>query len=329
MQRVALCVLGVAIACDAAPASELPTKAEPAAKVEAKRDAPAKTDVPHFQTSATVHTTVDGKGEGPYRFTAPWHLAQMQTWAEVLAPLAGKPGLRYLEIGVFEGRSLLWMFEHVLTDASTTATAIDVFADDYAATFDANMKAAGLGARVTKKIGPSATVLRTMSEERFDIVYIDGSHTADDVLADAVLTWPLVATGGLVIFDDYEWTGRGKDEGLLPVELRPHLAIDAFVTAYRSELELVHKGYQVILRKRHNACVPKDYCSPLGDYQYYWRDHELRKGTEVVALAPRERELVELVIRSHDIGDTAYAISPQMRAEPELQHLVQKLGLSL
>ena len=135
--------------------------------------------------------------------------------------------------------------------------------------------------------------------------------------------------GGLVIFDDYEWTGRGQDEGLLPVELRPHLSIDAFVTAYRHELELVHKGYQVILRKRTNPCAPKDYCSPLGDYQYHWRDHELRKGTEVVALEPRERELVELVIRSRNIGETTYTISPQMRAEPELQRLAQKLGLSL
>jgi predicted O-methyltransferase YrrM len=335
---VAACV---ASACDAEPAPSSAAPSPTAADVEAPTPAPAKAEptpakapgddgvVPHFRVSEKVHTTVDGRGDGPYRFTAPWHLAQMKTWEDVLAPLRGKPGLRYLEIGVFEGRSLLWMFERVLTDASTTATAIDVFAGDYAATFDANIAAAKLGKRVTKKIGPSAQVLRAMGDERFDVIYIDGSHTADDVLADAVLTWPMVEVGGLVIFDDYEWTGRGKGEGVLPVELRPHLAIDAFITAYRQEIEVVHRGYQVIVRKRANPCAVKDYCSPLGDYQYHWRDHQLRKGEQVIALDAAELALVERLIAAKKIGDTSYALSPEQRAAVDLQALQSKLALEL
>lgn len=39
----------------------------------------------------------------------------------------------------------------------------------------------------------------------FDLVYIDGSHMRVDVLVDAVLAWPLLQPGGLMVFDDYEW----------------------------------------------------------------------------------------------------------------------------
>jgi predicted O-methyltransferase YrrM len=324
--RIAL-AFALALACDAAPPDASPPP--PAKAPDPAPPPPATpTDVPHFVTSDKVHTTVDGRGDGPYRFTAPWHLAQMKTWEEVLAPLRGKQGLRYLEIGVFEGRSLLWMFEHVLTHPSATATAIDVFAEDYAKTFDDNIAASGLGERVKKLVGPSSAVLRELEAERFDLVYIDGSHTADDVLADAVLAWPLVENGGFVIFDDYEWTGRGKNEGMLPVELRPHLSIDAFVTAYRYEIEVVHRGYQLIVRRVANACAPKDYCSPIGPYQYYWRDHELRKGAETVALSADEQKLLELVIQSRKIGSTTYEFSPQMRAAPEFRALVDRLGLA-
>ena len=44
------------------------------------------------------------------------------------APYRGRPGLRYLEVGVFEGRSLLWMIDQVLTHPSSQATGIDILA---------------------------------------------------------------------------------------------------------------------------------------------------------------------------------------------------------
>jgi hypothetical protein len=33
----------------------------------------------------------------------------------------------------------------------------------------------------------------------------DGSHRARDVLEDAVLSWPLLKVGGIMLFDDYLW----------------------------------------------------------------------------------------------------------------------------
>lgn len=39
----------------------------------------------------------------------------------------------------------------------------------------------------------------------FDFYYVDGSHVAPDVMADAVLGWRLLKPGGIMVFDDYEW----------------------------------------------------------------------------------------------------------------------------
>ena len=38
--------------------------------------------------------------------------------------------------------------------------------------------------------------------QKYDIIYIDGSHEARDVLEDAVLAYRLLKIGGLLIFDD-------------------------------------------------------------------------------------------------------------------------------
>jgi predicted O-methyltransferase YrrM len=302
--------------------------AEPASTPAAEPPS-APAPAPHFITSEEVDTTVDGKGEGPYRFTARWHTSVMKTWTEQLAGYRGKPDLRYLEIGVFEGRSLLWMFENVLTDPSSRATVIDVFMADYESTYDANVLASGAGDRITKLEGPSQQRLRPLEPASFDIIYIDGSHTADDVLADAVLGWPLLREGGVMIFDDYRWTGRPAG-GSLPIELLPTLAIDAFITAHRNEIELRHRDYQVFLRRKVNPCVPKDYCSPIGQYTYFWRAFELRRadGTPV-ELSKEERELVELIARSKKIGDVGFTLDPRFVAAPAYVALATRLELEL
>jgi hypothetical protein len=61
---------------------------------------------------------------------------------------------------------------------------------------------------------------------------------------DAVASWVLLKEGGIMIFDDYEW------EPDKPPEERPQIAIDIFLRGFRHQVELLHKGYQVIVRKK-------------------------------------------------------------------------------
>ena len=66
----------------------------------------------------------------PYQFTTAEFSHNAWHWPSTLKDFKDKPNLRYLEIGVFEGRSLLWMLENILTHPSSAATAIDMFPGD-------------------------------------------------------------------------------------------------------------------------------------------------------------------------------------------------------
>jgi energy-coupling factor transporter ATP-binding protein EcfA2 len=80
--------------------------------------------------------------------------------------------------------------------------------------------------------------------ERYDFIYIDGSHVAKDVLTDACMAWPLLKQGGLLVFDDYLW-GDSRD-----ILHRPRLAVDFFANIFAEELDIVHIGHQFAVRKK-------------------------------------------------------------------------------
>jgi predicted O-methyltransferase YrrM len=83
-----------------------------------------------------------------------------------------------------------------------------------------------------------------VSNEVFDFIYIDGSHVAKDVLTDACMAWPLLKPEGLMVFDDYMW-GNPRD-----ALHRPKIAIDAFTTIFGETAEIIHVGYQLVVRKK-------------------------------------------------------------------------------
>ncbi len=279
---------------------------------------------PHFSRT-TLETTVSGEGEGPYKFTASWHSRRADTWARLLEEYKGNENLNYLEIGVFEGRSLLWMFDNVLTDASTRATVVDPFFEKYEDNYDANIEAAGLGKRVTKIKALSETGLRQLALDSFDIIYVDGSHTADDVMVDAVLSWDLLRDGGIIIFDDYNWGGRPKGNPI-PEELRPKVAIDAFITAHRYEMEVLERAGQVWLKKRANPCDVKDYCTPYRGHFYYWREYALRDAAgKTVELTPEEIKILETLLGGARFGEVKIRVNRDVRNDEAYKSLKAKL----
>ena len=164
-------------------------------------------------------------------------------WERALASFKGAH-VRALEIGSFEGRSTLWFVENVLTHEESTIVCVDVY---YEPRFDHNIAVSGASRKVEKRVGRSDETLIKLEGERFDFVYIDGSHLAHDVLMDAMAAWRLLPHGGVMIFDDYRWMPER-----LPLE-RPAMAIDLFLETARSQLDVLHKDFQVIVRKRANS----------------------------------------------------------------------------
>ena len=187
-------------------------------------------------------------------FSIDWTSWHFPNWLRLLRRYRGRP-TRVIEIGSWEGRSALFFLNYL---PPARIVCIDTFAGgqehlesrDYRSLlrrverrFDANTRE--FGPRVQKIKATSADALSALAHEgrRFDIAYIDGSHRADDVKSDAALSWPLMRTGGLVIFDDYLWDNQ---QG--PSEI-PKPGIDAFLASVEGQFRVVWNGYQIAIVK--------------------------------------------------------------------------------
>jgi predicted O-methyltransferase YrrM len=274
---------------------------------------------------------------GRYKFSTDWFHHAVEDWKRILAPLKGKPNLNYLEIGVFEGRSLLWMLENVLTDPTARATGIDIFPWDTRQTLQANLEASGSAHKVTAITGPSWQEMRKLPIESFDIIYIDGSHLMPDVLSDAVQGWALLKQGGLMIFDDY-WVPHG-----LPEETNTVAAIDALITAHRNDVSVILRTGQVVLQKVANPCVPEQFgnrevCSSFEGYAFYWRftDPALHDAVYKTVdgkrtrfrLTSGQRVLLEKILATRRFGHTEVVITDELRRDPDFAGLRATLDLA-
>lgn len=200
-------------------------------------------------------------------FEHDWFSENIPIWNNLLGYLRNAPSIRGIEIGSFEGRSACWLLQNIFTHPTSQLTCIDLFEHDgefedivekmqlkispeldLEARFDENMAAIGAGNRVRKMKGKSREILRTLPLGSFDFIYIDGSHTTSDVLADAVLSFELLKENGILAFDDYRWNCF-PDEPLR----NPTKGIDAFLECYANEIVVFWKEYQVFLRKVPHA----------------------------------------------------------------------------
>lgn len=185
-------------------------------------------------------------------FRQDWGGVVRDTWPAMFedSGMTGAQNLHFLEIGCFEGRTTLWLFENVLTEPSSRLTVIDTFTGspefdsigvsrDFHGRFLANV--APHADRLTVCEGRSHDVLPTLTGQ-FDFVFVDGSHRADDVWQDAVLAWPLLRPGGLLVFDDYLWGDQKSEHS-------PRIGVDRFLDEYADLLHVVHMDYQVTVEK--------------------------------------------------------------------------------
>lgn len=186
-------------------------------------------------------------------FTQDWFSHNIAGLNQVLPQLKGRR--RFLEIGCFEGLSTCWFLSHYL-DPLGEMVCIDTFKGglehggvDYSevrSRFETNVGEVKRPQQSVCVLEDSsyAALARLASEgSRFDFIYVDGSHEAPDVMADACMAFPMLEPGGIMVFDDYLWAPER------PIHQTPKMAVDMFLMLHHGQFEVVLLSYQLGIRK--------------------------------------------------------------------------------
>jgi len=225
-------------------------------------------------------------------------------WDKYFNHLVGKK-IHILEIGVFRGEAMQWFIDNLMTNKGTTYTGVDTFGGspeffiyNKPVKIDFNDVKKECFSRVEKSdkkdqinfiIKNSKDALYQLykdenKENYFDIIYIDASHEAIDVLSDCVLSWNVLKEGGLLINDDYYWDLLNQEY------FRPKISIDSFINIYKSQCDVLHIGRQVILRKKMKSEFNTPRASPAVVIM-----HEIPKQNPenfILQLPPKKKEVL-------------------------------------
>jgi len=188
-----------------------------------------------------------------FEFTTEWADNNIPYVAPLLRDFAqGRGQIRYLEIGAYEGRNLAFM--DWLLPAKLDVTVIDPWFDEtlnpeekYHAVeprFRRNVAKLNFSGLSTRK-GFSTYELPKMLEggETFDLIYVDGSHTAWAVMVDLAYCAALLDIGGMMVLDDY-WHHESEIGGPGVKQ-----ALDRFHAVFREYFEVTSVYRQVALTK--------------------------------------------------------------------------------
>lgn len=198
-----------------------------------------------------------------YKFNEKWFDIAIPIWEQVFLHFPNIENI--LEIGCYEGRATVWLCENVLTNPNKK------YNYDVIDTFEGSVDESGME-KTKEKLkgenfiednfkynisffpeinfnihkGVSQILLPTFkSKEKYDFIYIDASHRADDTLVDAYYAHKMLKVGGIIIFDDYGW----KDPKNLHPANSPQLGIEVFNTIYDESYQLIFSGYQIGFQK--------------------------------------------------------------------------------
>jgi len=156
--------------------------------------------------------------------------------------------LNILEIGSYEGLSTVF-FLSLLKDSKITC--VDPFSDfeenkdkDFNLVYENfiyNTKEFKNRIKLFKST--SDNFFRNISNEIYDLIYIDGSHHADNVYRDAENSYNKLKKGGIIIFDDFLWDYHKNPND------NPIGGIKKFLVKNFFNLKIISLSYQIIVMK--------------------------------------------------------------------------------
>ncbi|MGE0668755.1 MAG: class I SAM-dependent methyltransferase [Sphingomonadales bacterium] len=183
-------------------------------------------------------------------FSTDWFTSRLCHWLDMFERYPLPAGAEILEIGSWEGMSTLFMLS---TWPDARITCVDTWeggwvyrgtpqARDSEGRFDAHT--ARFADRITKFRGTSAAYFdAAAARDRFDFVYVDGSHGYADVLGDAFAGFEALKPGGIMLFDDYLMAPRDG------VQDCPGPAVNRMLREKRGQYRVIAANWQLAIRK--------------------------------------------------------------------------------
>lgn len=154
-----------------------------------------------------------------------------------------------LEIGCYEGLSSVFLAETLLNSPQSTLTCVDPFlnvsdndhkvwlSNNQEDNFDYNISVCKNYDKITVHKVTSDKFFET-NTKTYNFIYIDGCHIAEFITRDMENSFKYLENRGIMWMDDYL-----GDNGRIAI------AMNAFLDKYNGQYDLIHKGYQLAIRK--------------------------------------------------------------------------------
>ena len=157
---------------------------------------------------------------------------------------------KILEIGCFEGLSSIFFADNFIDNEYSNLTCVDPFLtidnndhinylqNNQEMNFDFNMS-------ICKNIDKikihkiTSDIFFENNNNLYNFIYIDGCHEEDFIKRDMENSFKFLEKNGIMWMDDY----MGGDG----IKIRN--VIDTFLEKYKDQYELIHKGYQLSIKK--------------------------------------------------------------------------------
>lgn len=194
------------------------------------------------------------------KYTEKWFDGMIPSWENIFTTHVSPADIKnVLEIGCYEGRATSFICENhlqkgtnydivdtfggSLEESGMKGTAERLATDDFIYNnFKHNISFyPDINFNINR--GYSQYILPELEKKgkKYDFIYVDASHRADDTFMDAYYSHKMLNPGGLLIFDDFGWKDPHQPH---PVN-SPELGVRMFFSMYDTLYTPIMQGYQI------------------------------------------------------------------------------------
>ena len=156
----------------------------------------------------------------------------------------------YLEIGSWEGNSALYILKNFKTKNVVCVDIWDLFNDKYKEEQSERFKNFKYNLEEFNKkfsyFKNTSDEFFENNREKFDVIYIDGSHEAPQVYKDLSNSWNCLNNEGIIICDDYFYGNLYSNNN----ENVPAISINKFINENKNKIKIICiNNSQIFLKK--------------------------------------------------------------------------------